>query len=183
MIPFVARRGMMIDWRKAQMENKELRPCPINGEQVTIATIPNDYTEIKFSNAEFSLSFQSYGRKKAIELWNSAWCWKEIDRLEEENERLHIEASKGWYTPTKERELQFLKAQNQKMKEALEKISNVTQFDHPQNQIIGSEEYEGAWLDCLGIAKEALKETQPIDSKPTQPYVHENGIETGGAEL
>jgi hypothetical protein len=39
---------------------------------------------------------------------------------------------------------------------ALKRITAVTQFDHPTSQIIGSEEYEGAWLDCVEIAKEAL---------------------------
>jgi hypothetical protein len=49
-----------------------------------------------------------------------------------------------------------LRAENEKLKLALNKICSVTQFDHPTSQIIGSEEYECAWLDCVEIAKEAL---------------------------
>jgi len=54
------------------------------------------------------------------------------------------------------KELDSLRAENEKLKLALNKICSVTQFDHPISQIIGSEEYEGAWLDCVEIAKEAL---------------------------
>lgn len=64
-----------------------------------------------------------------LDKWNSAYCWKELDSFRAENEKLKL---------------------------ALNKICSVTQFDHPTSQIIGSEEYEGAWLDCVEIAKEAL---------------------------
>lgn len=51
-----------------------------------------------------------------------------------------------------------LKARVERYEAALKKISAVTQFDHPTSQIIGSEEYEGAWLDCTRIAAEILEE-------------------------
>jgi hypothetical protein len=50
-----------------------------------------------------------------------------------------------------------LEARCERYKVALEKIKSVTQFDHPTSQIISSEEYEGAWLDCIDIAEEALE--------------------------
>lgn len=56
-----------------------------------------------------------------------------------------------------EKQVESLTEQLSVARSALEKISNVTQFDHPSSQIIGSEEYEGAWLDCTGLAKAALK--------------------------
>lgn len=57
-----------------------------------------------------------------------------------------------------------LKETSERYRVALERIKKVSQFDHPKSQIIGSEEYEGAWLDCVEIANTALSET-PAEEK------------------
>ena len=57
-------------------------------------------------------------------------------------------------------EIDRLREQNRKLREALRKISDVSLFDHPKSQIIGSEEYEGVWLDCVDIANGALSESE-----------------------
>lgn len=50
-----------------------------------------------------------------------------------------------------------LLSERDRLSEALKKITRVSQFDHAKNNtIISSEEYEGAWLDCIEIAEEAL---------------------------
>jgi len=45
--------------------------------------------------------------------------------LEEEIERLHMEASKGYYTPTKQKEIFVLRAQNQMLRAALKEAEKV----------------------------------------------------------
>jgi hypothetical protein len=59
-----------------------------------------------------------------------------------------------------ERKLNEATASLAKAREALEKISKVSQFDQPGGPIVMSEHYEGAWLDCLEIAKAALQEIE-----------------------
>lgn len=44
-----------------------------------------------------------------------------------------------------------------KYREALEKITQVSQFGRDGGPIVSSEHYEACWLDCDEIAKEALK--------------------------
>lgn len=89
------------------------------------------------------------------DLWNSAYCWKKIDQLEEENKNLKMQKM-GFTQQEVMEKCRVLETKLTVAREALKKISKVTQFDHPQSQIISSEEYEGAWLDCLDIAQQAL---------------------------
>lgn len=63
-----------------------------------------------------------------------------LDKWERVNEELHSE--REW---------------SEALVKALEQIRKVSQFDHAKSQIIGSEEYEGAWLDCVEIAREVLE--------------------------
>ncbi len=45
----------------------------------------------------------------------------------------------------------------QRLREALEKINKVG-LDRELGQIVGSEHYEKAWLDCVLLAGEALQD-------------------------
>ncbi len=49
----------------------------------------------------------------------------------------------------------------EKMKEALTSIS-LMGLDPEMGQIVGSEHYEKAWLDCMTIAREALAEAEKV---------------------
>lgn len=46
--------------------------------------------------------------------------------------------------------------------EVLERISTVSQFNPRFGQIVDSEHYEGAWLECVGIAVEAMAKAKEI---------------------
>lgn len=54
-------------------------------------------------------------------------------------------------------ELGRLQGEVQRLRAALEKIANVSQFNRPGGPIVMSEHYEAAWLDCVETAKEALR--------------------------
>lgn len=53
---------------------------------------------------------------------------------------------------------QSIAANNVRLREALEKILKVSQFGRDGGPIVTSEHYEGAWLDCVDIAEEALND-------------------------
>ena len=62
--------------------SEELRPCPFCGNKgikdenlVTCPTVGDD----------------SCCATSTIEEWQNAWCWKEIDRLEQQNEKMREE--------------------------------------------------------------------------------------------
>lgn len=49
-----------------------------------------------------------------------------------------------------------LESENERLRGALEEIVTV-KLDPELGQIVGSEHYEGAWLDCVEIARAALE--------------------------
>jgi len=55
-----------------------------------------------------------------------------------------------------------LTRQLDKQGEALKKISQVHAWNHATSKIVDSEAYEGAWLECVEIAKEALQSTSEM---------------------
>lgn len=88
---------------------------------------------------------------------------KEIERLTIDNADLIRQAERIF--PLKDsadklaRDNLHLSFENKRYREALEKISKVDlKYDPLIGQIVGSEHYEAAWLDCCEIAKDALGE-------------------------
>jgi hypothetical protein len=61
-------------------------------------------------------------------------------------------------------EIVFLRSQIKILVEALEKIGSV-QLDPGLGQIVGSEHYEGAWLECIELAHGALQTFKEAVSK------------------
>ncbi len=59
--------------------SEELRPCPFCGKK------PSDDTSV--GGCENDKCFISQ-EATSIKNWNSAWCWKEIDRLNKQIEEL-----------------------------------------------------------------------------------------------
>jgi len=165
------------DLARTHLENlgnhrEELRPCPFCGEswqKPSVMSLRDDSPDGGVIGDPHSVYHNQCGtlgpvgkksrslciNQSCKERWNSAWCWKEIDRLKDEhheyelrqnawyqkeldrlkeaNEKLHIEASKGLYTP--------MKQQNEKMRKALEYLRDY---------------YAGTPTACISM--EALKE-------------------------
>jgi len=58
---------------------EELRPCPVHGNgSVVFAT-----SSKKYVGCEACGDGKGETWYRPVEQWNSAWCWKEIDRLRE----------------------------------------------------------------------------------------------------